>query len=256
MDRGTVGVLLIAAVLSTIVVLFLAGEGGSGILIMRNDHPSSLSITGEKYIFSQTFLCRQRFQMIRVEYAYLQYVRELLHLEPGVPDDMIPEIDPVETLADLVHIQGLEPRIWRTSVTWSGKELDLHIFDFSQAPTVKEAWMNTFYAVGFDEDGHALFFKGIHDIVPDRERCLEWVEIGHNDSFTRYQREVPAFADATRPIEECPANATIMFGPVERNDSIRITFSIDSVHLPKHNGVIQLTILDSDGTYLLVANGM
>ena len=270
-DRGFIGVLLIAVVISTVFMGFISVEKAEkGIEIIKNKYPARISkYVQEKHTFVTNVIARKDYEEVKLVFSVLR-VREPVFVDENITKK--PGVNLEEIAAEILHIKTCL-YAYKTSPVGFGREIlefnangtdvEALLYDFGEVitggqplPDISSA--PTSYLLWMDDEGNLTYYQGNSDFFFSRNASIDSLIVSYNDKETTYRstKEVTGSVDIPT-IAEGPKMGTVVYENVEKNDRMYVRFVIDSLSSPKHNGMIQLVrVYGNDELVTFAANSI
>ena len=260
-DRGFVGVLLIAVVISTMVMGFVTVEKADvGLEVIKNKYPATLKTSvQERHTFVVNVIARRNQEQVKLKFAVLR-VSDPPLADPNITtregvtlDDIAAEIAPVKTClsAGKSSPVGFERQI--LEFNYNGTDVEALLYDFAEVvaagKTVPDMSLApTTFLLWVDEDDELMYFEGSSDFFLNRNETIESLVISYNDQETTYRsaKEVTGSLDIPT-IAEGPALGTVKYEDVKKDDRMYVMFAVNSLSAPAHEGMIQLVRVYGNG---------
>jgi hypothetical protein len=260
-DRGFVGVLLIAIVISTIVMGFVTVEKADvGLEIIKNKCPATLKTSvQERHTFVINVIARRDHEEVKLKFAVLRISDPYL-ADPNVTsregvtlDEIATEIAPVKTClsAGKSSPVGFERRI--LEFNYNGTDVEALLYDFAELVAAGHSVPDmslapTTFLIWLDENDELKYFEGSSDFFLNRNESIESLVVSYNDEETTYRsaKEVTGSIDIPT-IAEGPVLGTVKYENVRKDDRMYVMFAVNSLSVPEHEGMIQLVRVYGNG---------
>ncbi len=259
-DRGFIGVLLIAVVISTVVMSFVTVERvKTGIEIIKNKYPPSIKSTvQERHTFVVNVIARRPYEEVKIKFSCLRKTvpafsdPSILNKSDATLEDIAAEIAPVKACLSAAKAApvGSDREILQVNVNGSKYEALLYDFgeviaagqtisDFSFAPTAYLLWR--------DKAGNLTYYQGSSDFFQNRNQTMESLVISHNDKETTYRSAKETGYSDIPTIAEAPMLGTVRYEGVEKDDRMYVMFAINSLSVAAHSGMIEVVRVIGNG---------
>ena len=253
-DRGFIGVLLIAVVISTVFMGFITVEkADKGIEIIKNKYPAMIRTSvQERHTFVTNVIARKDYEEVKLVFSVLRIMEpvfgdENITKKSGVTlDEIAAEIVPIKTClsAGRTSPVGFEREILEFNA--NGTDVEALMYDFGgviaagqSVPDISSA--PTSYLLWMDDEGNLTYYQGSSDFFFSRNASIESLVVSYNDEETTYRsaKEVTGSVDIPT-IAEGPKMGTVVYDNVEKDDRMYVMYAINSLTSPSHKGMIQL----------------
>jgi len=253
-DRGFIGVLLIAVVVSTVFMGFITVEkADAGIEIIKNKYPGVVRTSvQERHTFVTNVIARKNFEEVKLKFSVMRLMEpifsdENITRQTGVTlEEIAAEITPIKTCLSAGRSSpvGFEKATLEFDANGTAVEalmLDFGLVvaagqsvpDMSSAPTSYLLWM--------DDEGNLTYYQGSSDFFFGRNESIESLVISYNDEETTYRSAKEVTGSMEIPtIAEGPQMGTVVYEGVEKDDRMYVMFAVNSLSTPEHEGMIQL----------------
>lgn len=243
---GLVGILIIALVMSTLLVISLRREEvGSPVYLARNEYPPLFKSTesrGETMIFNFGIICKEPFKEVEIMYSNLFMTPEPEFDNAGFVAN---SSDPITIMERRKDIQAIKNNLGDVTIPFDvinvtaragnlthKKEYRGVIYDFTRTLALfldKSILDQIFevYAILKSDDGDLLYFAGVPDYFYDRSKNLKYLSIHYNQNETTYEAETDLSIDIT-PVEQAPRAGSLIFTNTDRDDQIFIQMNIEA----------------------------
>jgi hypothetical protein len=259
-DRGLVGVIGIALVVSTVVTLFIIGESGGPYSIVKSEYgPSGRG----RWLAGISLLAKEPIGSLKLSHYCLMKRND--HIETvrrdGPPEEVAERIPNLKSYLDMSRNAGVEPLIhsfkvkiprWENPSTLLQEEFNLYLYDFSKLvwqaipddlmhsmnrPNFGRGHLWDYYnafACLYNEAGNLThFFGGVSDFFLSRVIIIEELTIQKEAEKVIYhgvaKEEV---GSEVLSILGSPERGVVIFEELERNDHVSVVYSMDSSKLP------------------------
>jgi hypothetical protein len=268
-DRSLVGIIGIALAASTLVTLFIVGEGGAPYSIVKTEYSAS---GRGRWVSGVTILSKEPIASLRLSHYCLYNRTDLLANvdRNGTPDQICRRIPDVKSCLDATESLGQEPEIrtfrvemarWRSHEDLDRKTYDLILYDFSRVvwqavpdsimysldrPVFGRGHLWDFYncfACVFDDGGQPVFFyEGVADFFLNKVIIIEELTIQKNEQKDVYHGVVKEDStDEALSVLRAPDRGVVTFEDLKRNDHIAVYYAMDSSKTPLQPGGIYST---------------
>jgi hypothetical protein len=268
-DRSLVGIIMIALVVSTVITLFIIGEGGGPYSIIKSEY--SKSGTG-RWLIGVNLLAKEPIGSLKISH-YALIKRDYPEIDPtGTPEEVSKRIRSLESYMKAVEAVGGEPIVkklrvqiprWEDEDTLLNEEFDLYIYDFSeyvwqavpddimyslQRPRHRYGHLFDYYnafGCAFDDNGNLTYFlEGVADFYVNKVIIIDELTVQLNQNKTTYygvtKEDTPG---GELSVLFAPDRGIVTFEDLERNDRISVVFSMDTSKFPlDKNGLGQVSI--------------
>jgi hypothetical protein len=253
-DRGFIGVLLIAVVISTVFMGFITVEkADQGIEIIKNKYPGMIRTSvQERHTFVTNVIARKPYEQVKLKFSVLRLM-EPVFADKNVTDDpdatldeIAAEITPIKTClsAGKSSPVGFEREVLEFNA--NGTNVEALMLDFGlvvaagqSVPDISSA--PTSYILWRDDEGNLTYYQGSSDFFFARNDSIESLVVSYNDNETTYRsaKEVTGSIDVPT-IAEGPKMGMVVYEKVEKDDRMYVMFAVNSLSAPAHEGMIQL----------------
>jgi hypothetical protein len=170
-------------------------------------------------------------------------------------------LDFISSIMDMAVKAGSDPIEYEMEVEWNRTPHDLYVMDFTDVlvPVLDDSLLagysvtgvSTIYAGVFNETGLALVFSGFKDYFPKRNVTITEMSINFNDekdTFKRIKELSPSeIASGVPTLLDAPPLGMLSFEDLEKDDTIRLAFSVDRSTVPYHENLELIRIFtDTD----------
>jgi len=270
-DKSLIGIILIALVVSTVITLFIIGEGGGPYSIIKTEY--SKSGTG-RWLTGVNLLAKEPIGSLRISHFALINRTDLIGEidRNGTPEEVCKRIRSLEAYLKAVEAVGGEPTIrklrveiprWEDENSMVREEFDLYLYDFSdyvwqavpdeimyslQRPRFGWGHLYDYYSAfgcAFDEDGKLTYFlEGVADFYVNKVIIIDELSVQLNQNKTTYYgvtREDTTGEE--RSVLFAPDRGVVTFKDLSRNDRMSVVFSMDTSKFPlDQRGLHQIPI--------------
>jgi hypothetical protein len=266
-DRSLVGVILIAIVVSTLITLFLIGEGGE-YSIVKNVRPNwAPQRTGETYSFALTMVVNSNLGSMKIRhFCLINRTDKIVNIsKSGTPEEIAKRIPEIEAY---LGATGNDPSLVDVSVhdveIWE-HEYELHLYDFSRVvwSSVPETIMKStnrprsgigflwdFYdtfAVLLDKEGElSRFYQGVADFFLQKVISVKELSVEINEEKEVYFGATTEEVEGASSIFNAPPRGVLVFEDIGRNDVIGVLFQVDGGGVPSSKGLLHITSISVD----------
>jgi len=270
-DRSLVGVILIALTVSTVITMFLIGEGGGPYSVVKAEYGKSG--TG-RWLTGINLLAKEPIGSLTVSHFALIVRNDLLvELDrEGTLEEVSERVRSLESYMGMVQATGSEPELrklrveisrWEDENTLLREEFDLYLYDFSEyvwqavpgeimdsleRPTFNWGHLYDYYSAfgcAFDDRGNLTYFlQGVADFYVNRVIIIDELTVQHNENKSTYL----GVTGEGEPGDEqsvllAPDRGVVKFEDVKRNDRMSVVFSMDTSKFPlDQRGIGQMPI--------------
>ncbi len=260
-DRGFVGVLLIAVVISTMVMGFVTVEKADvGLEIIKNKYPATLKTSvQERHTFVINVIARKDHEEVKLKFAVLR-VADAPLADPNITkregvtlDEIAADIAPVKTCLSAGKSSPVGFERQMLEFYYNGTDVEALLYDFAEVVAAGHSVPDmslapTTFLLWVDEDDQLKYFQGSSDFFLNRNESMESLVVSYNDEETTYRsaKEVTGSVDIPT-IAEGPVLGTVKYEDVQKDDRMYVMFAINSLSVPEHDGMIQLVRVYGDG---------
>ena len=264
-DRGFIGVLLIAIVISTVFMGFVTVEKAkTGVEIIKNKYPTTMKTSiQERHTFVVNVIARKSFEEVRLKFSCLRkmepaFMDPNITEEPGVTlDEIAAEITPIKTCMSAGKSSPLGFQREIIEVNINGTLIEALMYDFGEVIAAGQegtdfSFAPTSYILWRDEEGNLTYYQGASDFFLNRNESMESLVISYNDNETTYRsaKETAGTMD-TPTVAEGPKLGTVKYPKVKKDDRMYVMFAINSLSVPEHKGMIQVIRVYGDGELIV-----
>ncbi len=269
-DRGLMGVLGIAVVLSTLVTLsIIGGKLGVDVDVLRNEFPPTMTDTGQEYSFTLSVITTRPLEAVGIRCNTLERIElsEAAFRDPVKKGDTVSQtlygLAKLGTMLDQVAYLGVEVDSWNGTMEWRNltrtHRYDMYVYDFTDlvwltSPDNLGLGFTTTYVVCLDPEAHSVshYFEGVSDFFFNRVRDITDLALQNNNQIQHYRPQAKiqspgeGWNQDAMDIVEAPMYGTVGFESLEREDRISIAFSVkpettlQGPTIPIHSGMLQL----------------
>ncbi len=243
---GLAGILVIALILSTLLVLSLRRqELGSPVYLARNDYPELFKRTearGEPMIFNFGVICKEPFKELEIRFSNLYMTQVPEFSDPNfVPN----QSDPLTIMEARKDVQNIKRNLGDVPIPFDVINVSAKIGNLTHSKTYrgvvydfartlglfldKRVIQQIFevFAILKSDDGDILYFAGVPDFFYKRSTNVKYLSIHHNQNETVYQAltELPI---EVVPVSEAPPAGELIFRDTRRDDQIFIQMNVES----------------------------
>jgi hypothetical protein len=243
--REIAGILLIAVVAATIVTYFMQGASERPLEILEEKVPDAVP-PGEKtnHEFSLSLVLRSDVE------ALIWDIDCLTNATGEPPDDPTSGIeDTTQIIRDFCDSIGA-PYVTEDIQVGSGEGT---LYDFSHAfsrfaPERAVITCTTVYAL-LDIDGQETAFRGVTDYFSNRNFSLASITLSKNEMPETYltMQAGEAAAQGKPSVMEAPLLGAKEYGDSREDDRLSLRLVIDSIGVPAHEGVLEVSRIWVDG---------
>ncbi len=260
-DRGFVGVLLVAVVISTMIMGFVTVEKVKvGIEILKNKYPLAIKTSQqERHTFVINIIARKPYEEVKLKFSCLSKAKPVLAdrnitNKPGVTlKEIAAEITPIKTClaAGKTSPVGYEERMVEVEI--NGTTYEALLLDFGEViaagqPVSDLSFAPTAYLLWRDKQGNLTYYQGASDFFVNRNQSIESLVISYNDNETTYRSSKEAVASPDIPtVAQAPRLGIVRFQHVKKDDRMYVMFAINSLSVPAHTGMMQVVRVYADG---------
>jgi hypothetical protein len=266
-DRSLVGVILIAIVVSTLITIFIIGEGGEYSIVKKIRPSWAPQRTGETYSFTLTMVANSNLGSVKMRhYCLMNRTDKIVDVSrSGTPEEIAERIPEIEAYLDatsndptLVDVSVHDVEIWE-------QEYELHLYDFSRVvwSSVPEGIMKStnrprsgigflwdFYdtfAVLLDKEGElSLFYQGVADFFLQKVISVKELSVEKNEEKEVYFGATVEEVEGASSIFNAPPRGVLVFEDLRRNDVIGVLFQVDGGGVPNSKGLLHITSISVD----------
>ncbi len=269
-DRGLVGVIAIALVLSTLVTLFVIGERGGPYSIVKSEYRSA---GRSRWLVGLTLLVKEPIGSLKLSYFCLIDRTDLIGEidREGTPEEVCRRIPNLKAYLEMAEQGGQDPEIssspievpiWMDEDVLVKKEFDLHLFDFSkmvwqavpkdlmcstERPKFGRGHLWDYYSVFaclFDESGNLTrFYEGVADFYCNKVIIIEELTIQMNEEKSVYYGVTQeGEGKEGESVLYAPDRGVICFEDINRNARMTVVYSLDSSKLPSITGLRSISM--------------
>ena len=257
-DRSLIGIILLALAVSTIITLFIIGEGGGPYSIVKSEYSSAGS---GRWLSGLTLLAKEPIGSVRMShYALIIRNDQIMDLDRnGTPEEICRRVRSLESYLDMVEAAGFEPDVKKFKVKiprWEGEtmvreEFDLYLYDFSryvwqavpddimyslERPKYRFGHLYDYYNVFagiFDDEGNLThFLQGVADFYLNKVIIIDELTIQLNENKTTYYGVTQEEKQDELSVLIAPDRGIVTFEDLERNDRMSVVFSMDTSKFP------------------------
>jgi hypothetical protein len=232
-DRSLLGVIGIAIVLSTLIILFIIGERAEeDVTILRDEFPPRLSTMEQKYAFVLSMIARKPMVDVTVKYNVLSDVPEVKDLPVANLTVMstdeetirsnLPRVESLLIEADRI---GKPPDTWEEEIEWKGPnqvhKVRMYMYDFTDLLKAT--------APGFT-------------VLNIQTTYVVWINTTNDATVSEIE-----VAEEYKQIMQAPLAGTVTFEDVVKDDRLFIIYSLKGTTVPGHTGMLQLVRVYRNG---------
>jgi len=251
-----VGVALVALTASTVFTLFLVGERPKEYLdVLENTFPVQMR-HDLRNTFSVAAIVRRPVRYAEIEISSLTRL-DLKELSIGTDksgrDGML-SLGFISDLCDLAGSLGMEPVEYEMDVDRNRTRYSMYVMDFTDVllPLVEArtlggylgGGLTTIYAGLFNESGLAHLYTGSRDFFSSRNSTITELTVSLNDKKQVFKRikELSSedVAAGVAPMLDAPALGTVSFSDLGRDDTVRLSYSIDRATVPAYDEIYKV----------------
>ena len=263
-DRSLVGVIAIALVISTVITMFIVGEGGGPYSVIKSEYGGS---GPGRWLVGISLLAKEPIATLKVSpYGFVRRQECLAGIDlDGTPQEVMARIPSLRSYLDMAAAVNMEPIVrpldivvprYQDEKTLLQEEFHAYIYDFSELvwqavpdelmysterPVFGRGHLWDFYnafACLFDEDGNlTYFYQGVADFFVSKVIIIDELSIQRNEEKTTYYGVTKEdTADEARSIVYAPDRGVVTFEDLERNDRVGVVYSLDTNKLPLNPG--------------------
>jgi hypothetical protein len=259
-DRGFLGVLLIAVVISTIVMGFVTVEKFDlGIEIIKNKYPLSIKTSEQsRQTFVLNVIARKAYQRVRIKFGVLRRM-DPPFMDPNVterPDVSLhylaSQITPIRTCLSISKASPVGFQNETLEVDVNGTEYTGLFYDFGQIISAGQENLDlssapTCYLLWRDGDGNLTYYQGSSDFFLNRNESLESLTISYNDEETNYRSSKDPAGGDIPTVAEAPSVGIVTYDEVKKDDRMYVMFAVNSLSVPEHKGIVQVIRVYGNG---------
>jgi hypothetical protein len=215
--------------------------------LLENTFPSVVS-HDQRNTFSLAVIARKPIEVLEIEISSLNRIdTENIDIEMGKfgREGML-SLDFISSVMDMAVKAGSDPVEYEMEVEWNRTPHNLYVMDFTDVlvPVLNDSILagysvtgvSTIYAGVFNETGLALVFSGFKDYFPRRNVTITEMSINYNDekdTFKRIKELSPSeIASGVPTLLDAPPLGMLTFEGLEKDDTIRLAFSVDKSTAP------------------------
>jgi hypothetical protein len=265
LDRARIGIILVSLILSTTLILFIAG---SRIVdryaeIIEFDLPSRMFVeSAGSTTFHQLVVTKKPSKRLDVASYCLSRMRPVWRNQTPLTDrlDYVDAIEQIHNKVELCSMLGLQyTHYGDLETTYVGTKFDIEILDFSvlndlSALLGEEKTSLTAEALAFNRTSGQLayYFEGETDFFWDKGRNLDRMEIRTQDNLTAYYPDelIAKFPQYPSIRDDSPAGKITLLD-AGKNSRVELTCFIKANPSPDYTPPGSLILL---GT-VVIANG-
>jgi hypothetical protein len=270
-DRRLIGVLVVAAILSTAFTVLFFSETTEEKMEIVKDYWQTSSLEGwqrlpmaEKIIpYTLSIIMKKPVREISIRFGVLRnrtldvnYTGwESLSLEERAI--RVGDLGYLDARASEVSEKYDVDRLsQRTDLTLGGEERRILVLDYypcmeALAPETSSIEIPYLFVFVFDLDGNITqYYSGYWDFFDDRARSIQGLTIQLNENSTRYANEQNMAAGSIPVRESLPLLGEVVFEELRPDDRIFVTYRISGGGVLGEQAVMQLIRIRLDGEYL------
>ncbi len=242
--REIVGILLIAVVAATVVTYFMQRGSERPLEILEEKIPDAVP-SGEKtnHEFSLSVVLRKDIEAVIWDI-------DCLANATGEPEEPTSEVEnTIQTIRSLCDSIGAPYALEEIEVG-PGEGT---VYDFSEAflrlaPERAVLTSTTVYAL-LDIDGQKTAFRGVSDYFSNRNYSLASVTLSKNEMPETYltMQAGEAAAQGKPSVMEAPLLGMKEYDDAKEDDRLSIRLVIDSIGVPYHEGILEVSRIWVDG---------
>jgi len=260
-DRGFIGVLLIAVVISTVVMGFVRVEKAkTGVEIIKNKYPPTIkTAVQERHTFVMNVIARRNFEEVELRFGCLKkmdpvFTNPNITKESGVTlEEIAQDIVPIRTCMAAAKSSPFGSKSEKLKVKVNSSTYDALLYDFGEVITAGQpitdfSFAPTCYILWRDKQGNLTYYQGASDFFIDRNETIQSLVISYNDNETTYRsaKEVEGAAN-TPSVAAAPRLGIVKYPKVKKDDRMYVMFAIDSLSVPSHKGLMEIVRVYGDG---------
>ena len=266
-DRGFVGVLLIAVVISTMIMGFVSVEKASvGIEIIKNKYPQRIRTSvQERHSFVFNVIARRPYQRVELKFSCLRKMDPVFS-NPNITkekdaslDEILSEVTPVKTCLAAARTSPLGFEREELEVNVNGTKFKALLYDFGLVIAAGQSlpdlsFAPTSYLIWRDSEGNLTYYQGTSDFFLNRNETIQSLVISLNANETTYRSEKESAGPSDVPtVGSAPKLGIVKFDDVEKDDRMYVMFDVDSLSVPSHKGMLELMRVYGDGELVTYA---
>lgn len=260
-DRGFVGVLLIAVVISTVIMGFVTVEKAkSGIEVLKNKYPLAMKTSvQERHTFVVNIIARKSYEEVKLKFSCVSKAKPVfadrnITKKPGVTlKEIAAEITPIKTCLSAGRSSpvGYDEQIIEVEI--NGTTYEALMMDFGEViaagqPVSDLSFAPTSYVLWMDEQGNLTYYQGASDFFLNRNQSIESLVISYNDNETTYRSVKEAAGSLDVPtLAQAPRLGAVKFEDVRKDDRMYVMFAVNSLSVPAHTGMMEIIRIYGDG---------
>ena len=260
-DRGFVGVLLIAVVISTVIMGFVTVEKAkTGIEILKNKYPLAIkTAVQERHTFVVNIIARKPYEEVKLKFSCLGKAKPVfadvnITKKPGVTlKEIAAQITPIKTCLSAGSSSPVGYAEENVEVEVNGTTYEALLMDFGEVIAAGQAvsdlsFAPTCYVLWRDGQGNLTYYQGASDFFLKRNESIESLVVSYNDNETTYRSVKEAAGSLNVPtIADAPRLGTVRFEDVEKDDRMYVMFAVNSLSVPAHTGMMEIIRIYGDG---------
>jgi hypothetical protein len=265
-----IGVLAIAAILSTMLVFLLIYERvDRTVQILRNEWQVPISkgvkqlpgLEG-RYSYSLSIVLRRPVQDLLLKFGVLRNRSFTLNYtgwdglskrEKALSIEEVRMV--VDKVGELTQAVDLEVTELESTYEWNGTSYEMLLLDFTSsvvtfAPPEAADSMNTLFAFLFDPTGNiSQFYSGYSDFFLGRTAAIEDLTFGVNENTTTYATK-GVQKEGYKPMTDAPGFGVMSFRDLEKDDRVFALLAVNPGRIVGREAILQIIQLRLDGETL------
>ncbi len=261
MDRGFVGVLLIAVVISTMIMGFVSVEKTTvGVEIIKNKYPQRIRTSvQERHSFVFNVIARRPFERVELRFSCLRKMEppfsnpNITKKQGATLDDILSEVAPVKTCLAAAKNSPLGFDREEIQINVNGTNFKALLYDFGEIVAAGQSLSDlsfapTTYLIWRDSEGNLTYYQGASDFFVNKNETIESLVISLNDNETTYRSEKETAGPSNVPtVGMAPKLGIVKFDNIHKDDRMYVMFDIDSLSVPSHKGMMEVLRVYGDG---------
>ncbi len=247
-DKRIVGLALVSVILSTLIMLTIAGERvEEPVEILKNEYPKIL--TGRKSTFSFAMVSRKRFENVELMFSMMTTkslkVKDMIdsrkeYNATDSPDEVLENIVKFSWLKNQTSLLEIEPEKFEREITFQGIGGRMVIYDYTSilaslsGEDIAVEVPLTYCAI-IDENGNDYYFEGKSDFFYKPELNMISLTTSHNDNESSYLPEDQAWGDVKLPMSTAP-KGILEYHSVEKDDTFSVIYTVEMTNTPSGFG--------------------
>ncbi len=259
LDRGLLGVLLIAIVISTIIMSFVSVEKAEKkVEIIKNKYPSVIKTTiQETKRFAVNTISRDPHKQVDIKFNLLMKTDPPLSASNQIGDRDVPlsqmarDISPIKACLSMAEDFPVAYDNETVKVMVNGTSYEALFYDFgplvsSGQSGIDMSFASTSFLLWMDEN--LTYYQGCSDFFLNKKETMESLSISHNDQETNFGSAKGSAGTSEMPtVADAPRLGTVTYEDVEKDDRMYILFAVSSLSVPEHQGLAQVIRVYGNG---------